>query len=183
MRISIFAASCASLFFASAACAGDAPSMENAVKGFYAAYSTFHPSDGIPDAAGRARYMPYISDRLERLLAEGAAAEDNFNKANKDSPPLLEGDIFTSNFEGATSFAPGMCKASGRTGRCTVNLVYDDVRDNPKDKPVHWSDTVDLVETANGWRVDDIEYGASWAFANKGTLSATLTHAIADSSE
>ncbi|MGC9953929.1 MAG: hypothetical protein ABSD21_06595 [Rhizomicrobium sp.] len=155
--------------------AADSPA--KTAEGFYAVYSTFHPSDGIPDAAGRAKYAPFISAALDKLLADGNAAEIKFNKANKDSPPLIEGDLFTSMFEGATSYKIGACKMSGAQASCAVNLVYDD----KKDTPIRWTDTVYLTKTKAGWRVDDVGYGGSWEYANKGRLSATVRQAIADS--
>jgi hypothetical protein len=35
-----------------------------AAAGFYSAYATFRPSDGIPDAGERARLEPFISPAL-----------------------------------------------------------------------------------------------------------------------
>lgn len=172
----LFALTLASAALAHAAgSAADSPA--KAAEGFYAAYSTFHPSDGIPDAAGRAKYAPFISPALDKLLAEGNAAEIKFNKANKASPPLIEGDLFTSMFEGATSYKIGACKLSGGGASCTVDLVYDD----HKDAPTRWTDTVYLTQSKAGWRVDDIGYGGNWDFGNKGRLSATVRQAIADS--
>jgi hypothetical protein len=161
--------------------ADDAADMAKTVTGFYGAYDTFHPSDGIPDAKGRAKYAPYISPPLEKLLADADRAEDAFAKANKGSPPLLEGDLFTSNFEGATSHKLGACEAKSKT--CKVDLVYDDRATAPKDKPVTWTDTVHLVMTPAGWRVDDIGYGATWAFGNKGRMRDTLTSVIRNASD
>jgi hypothetical protein len=109
---------------------------------------------------------------------DGNSAEEAFAKANKDSPPLIEGDLFTSNFEGATTFKVGACSTGGNSGRCAVALTYDDRKQNPKDKPVTWTDTVYLVATPSGWRVDDIGYGATWAFGNKGRLADTIRGAI-----
>ncbi|MBV9992754.1 MAG: hypothetical protein JOZ72_15850 [Alphaproteobacteria bacterium] len=155
--------------------------MAGTVAGFYAAYATFHPSDGIPDAKGRAKYAPFVSPSLEKLLADGARAEEAFAKANKGSPPLLEGDLFTSNFEGATSYRLGACDATLKT--CKVDLTYDDRSQNPKDKAVTWTDTVHLAATQDGWRVDDIGYGATWAFGNKGLMRDTLASVIRNASE
>lgn len=163
--------------------AGDSDDAAKTVNGFYAVYSTFHPSDGIPDAAGRAKYAPFLSPALEDLLKRGNEAEQAFAKANKDSPPLIEGDLFTSNFEGATSFKMGACKADAKIAHCAIGLVYDDRKDNPKVKPISWDDTVVLVSTPGGWRVDDIAYGATWAFGNKGKLSDTVKSAIANATE
>ena len=49
---------------------------------------------------------------------------------------------------------------------------------NRDDTPEHWTDTALLVETPAGWRVDDIDYGGNWPFANKGTLKGNLAFAI-----
>lgn len=182
MRSNAILAACAALalFGTGASAADGANEMAVVVNGFYGAYATFHPSDGIPDARARAKYEPFVSPALDELLAQGEKAEQAFAKANKDSPPLIEGDLFTSNFEGATSFKLGACAGNAKSAQCTVALSYDDRKDHPKDKPVAWSDTVFLVATPSGWRVDDIGYGATWAFGNKGKLTATLREAISE---
>ncbi|MGN6514266.1 MAG: hypothetical protein ACTHLR_00315 [Rhizomicrobium sp.] len=155
--------------------------MEKAADGFYKVYATFHPSDGIPDAAARARYAPYISPALNKLFADARAAEEKFLARNKDTPPIIEGDLMTSNFEGATSFKIGTCAGDARTARCPVDLIYADA--DPKNKPVRWTDTAILANTPEGWRVDDIAYGANWDFANKGRMSETLRVAIKTASD
>jgi hypothetical protein len=165
-----------------ATCATAAAPDEPAIiaNGFYAAYATFHPPDGIPDAKARAKLEPFISPVLDKLLIDGEAAQAHFAKATKNmSPPLIEGDLFTSNFEGATAFHVGACATSGQTAHCSVNFGY---RSNQKEdaKFVNWTDTVYLVRTMNGWRVDDIGYGATLAFGNKGRLKDTLQSAIRD---
>ena len=159
------------------AMADDASEMSATANGFYGVYRTFHPSDGVPDDKGRAKYAPYISPALDALLKEAGDAEARFATANKDSPPMIEGDLFSSLFEGATSVSVGSCTAEkgATTGRCVANLVYTD----PGSKPTSWSDTLLLVRTPGGWKVDDVVYGGSWAFGNKGKLSETLRQAIA----
>lgn len=147
---------------------------------FFAVYGRFHPSDGIPDAAQRAGLEKVVSPALDNLLREAAAAEKRFADSTKhQAPPLLEGDIFTSNFEGATAWHVDACRTTGAQARCEVALGY---RSNATEdaKPVHWTDTIMLVQTSAGWRVDDIGYGGNWAFANKGRLTETLQSAIRD---
>jgi hypothetical protein len=153
----------------------DASALAAAAKGFYDVYMTLHPSDGIPDPATRAKFEPYVSPQLDHLFAEGNEAEVRYAKATKNlSPPLVEGDPFTPNFEGATSFGIGACAVDTHGGHCAVTLAYDD----RKDKPVIWTDTVLLVRTSSGWRVDDIAYGGSRDFGNKGRLKGVLEDAI-----
>jgi hypothetical protein len=149
--------------------------LAKAAHGFYDVYMTLHPSDGIPDAATRAKFAPYISPALDKLFVEGDQAEGRYVTATKNqAPPLIEGDLFTPNFEGATSYKMGACEMDKQGGHCAVSLTYDD----RKDKPLGWTDTVYLVQTGAGWRVDDIVYGGTWDFGNKGRLTRTLKGAI-----
>lgn len=174
MRLLLIAAVISELVAGRAFAAGDEAGMATAANGFYAVYQTFHPSDGVPSAADRAKYAPFLSPTLEKLLTDANAAETRFSKANKDSPPLIEGDLFTSMFEGATSLRVTACSGVATTGHCTVKLEYAEVGSKPTD----WTDTIYLVKTERGWRVDDIAYGGSWAFGNKGRLSETLKQTI-----
>jgi len=155
----------------------DAAALAKAAHGFYEVYMTLHPSDGIPDPKTRAKFRPYVSDALDKLFVDGDAAEDRYATATKNqSPPLIEGDLFTPNFEGATAYKIGTCTPDQAGGHCAVTLSYDD----HKDKPFVWTDTVYLVRTPQGFRVDDIAYGGTWDFGNKGRLTRTLKSAIAD---
>jgi hypothetical protein len=160
------------------ALADESSSPEGTARRFYAVYSTFHPSDGIPDSKARAEYEPLISPALEKLLESAEAAEARFTGANKDAPPLLDGDLFTSNLEGATSYDVGSCSRKSAIAQCRVSLIFDPGNGN---KLVRWTDTLLVVETPLGWRIDDIIYGATSAYGNKGRLSETLNRAIADS--
>jgi hypothetical protein len=154
--------------------AGDAAALSQTAAGFYAAYKAI-PSGGIPDAKARAKLQPFLSPALDRLLTEGEAVEGRYKKATKNmSPPLIEGDLFTSLFEGATTFKIGDCGTDTHGGHCQIALGYN----NGKDKPLAWTDTVYLTRAGTGWGVDDIAYGATWSFGNKGRLTATLKDAI-----
>lgn len=162
---------------AAAAQTPDAQGLEKAADGFYRVYLSLHPSDGIPDAATRARFAPFVSPALDALFADGEAAEARYAKATKhQAPPLIEGDLFSPNFEGATAYRILSCAGDDKSGHCAVRLTYDD----RKDKPLIWTDTVYLVRAAGSWRVDDIAYGGNWDFGNKGRLTQTLKGAIAD---
>ena len=144
--------------------------MAAAANGFLSVYGGFHPSDGIPNATGRTRLAPYLTPALNKLLAEGAAAEARFSATVKGAPPLIEGDLFTSLFEGATSWKLGTCTTAGAAARCPVEFTHAQARQ----KPVTWTDTLVLAQTPQGWRVDDIAYGANFQFGNTGKLTDTL---------
>ncbi len=149
------------------ACAQDA--MTAAANAFYAASAKASTSGGIPDAATRARLQPLLSSGLNRMLADAAAAEARFNAKNKNSPPLIEGDIFSSLFEGPTAVKVGACRGDDKIAHCGATLTHQD----RGQKPVTWVDTLRLVNE-DGWKIDDIAYDANFAFGNTGTLSDML---------
>jgi hypothetical protein len=167
----------AGLAAATPARADDTAAMAAAANAFYTAYAALPHGGGIPDATARVRYTPLLSPRLNLLLSQAVTAETRFQAKVKDAPPLIEGDLFTSLFEGATGVKLGACSGDARAGRCAATLTHSD----PKQKPVSWSDTVMLVNTPAGWKVDDIAYNAGFQFGNTGTLSDTLAMAIAES--
>lgn len=154
-------------------------SPEAAATGFLAVYDGFHPSDGIPDAAGRARLAPYLSPELNKLLADGAAAEARFAAKIKDAPPLIEGDLFSSMFEGATQSKLQACAVTGNEARCPVAFTHM-AGNGANAKPVNWTDTLLLTKTVQGWRVGDVAYGGGFQFGNTGRLSDTLKTVVSE---
>jgi hypothetical protein len=164
-----------------AARAADDPAA--AVNAFYAVYSGQRTQGGgIPDATVRLRYAPVLSPRLNKKLVDAAAAQARLTaKVRNAVPPMLEGDIFSSLFEGATGWKVGNCQADGNTARCPVTLSYapPPLPDRKPEKPANWNDIVVLVNTPQGWKVDDVIYDAGFAFGNTGRLSAMLAMVVA----
>lgn len=145
---------------------------------FYRVYVRSHPL-GVPNARVRQQLTPFLSPRLLGLLQEAGRAETRYAEATRrENPPLVEGDVFTSLFEGATQYKIGMCEENGE-GRamCEVELSYR-VADEGE---TNWTDTVVLVREDRRYRVDDVIYGGSWAFSNMGRLSEILNSAVAES--
>lgn len=147
--------------------------MDGAAASFYRVYDTLHGA-GIPDAGGRARLQPVLSARLNALIARAADADTRFHAKMPAAPALLEGDIFSSLFEGAAAWALAPCAGDAQTARCTATLS----RTVPGRKPVTWKDTLYLVRDGAGWRVDDIGYDPGVASGNTGRLAETLASAI-----
>src|SRR5262249_52134763 len=139
----------------------------------------------IPDATERLRYSPVLSPRLNKQLADAAAAQGRLTaKVRNAVPPMLEGDIFSSLFEGATTWKIGACQTDTRMGdsrsaRCPVSLSYVPPPAPKAQKPANWNDTVLLVKTPKGWKVDDVIYDAGFAFGNTGRLSGMLEMVVA----
>ena len=153
-----------------------------AANAFYAVYKDQHAQGGIPDATVRLRYSPVLSPRLNKQLVEAAAAQARLTaKVRNAVPPMLEGDIFSSLFEGATGWKVGTCQADAKSAHCPVMLSFTPPpAQNPKaPKPASWSDTLILTHTPQGWKVDDVVYDAGFPFGNTGRLSEMLQMVIA----
>jgi hypothetical protein len=132
-------------------------------------------TSGVPEAEMRAKLRPVISPDLDSLLAQAAEAERRHTeRVNNEEPPYLQGDIFSSLFEGATGYEISGCDEKGdNLVECDVQLVHD------AEEPLQWKDTVRLVPSdAKTWLVDDIAYGGGWDFAPKGTLKEMLSAVI-----
>ena len=146
-----------------------------AVQKFYKVYlevKTF----GVPTEKDRARFAPFLSGQLQELLEGAAAAERSYAKVTRGKvPPLVEGDLFTSMFEGANGFRVVSCQMQGGQGVCLVELTSND----PGYKsPFRWQDRVYLVKGPQGWVVDDLEFLGNWQFMYKGRLQTRLKGVI-----
>jgi hypothetical protein len=154
-----------------------------ATNAFYAVYGPqVGKGGGIPDAATRQRFSAVLSPRLNRQLADAAAAQARLTARVKNAvPPMLEGDIFSSLFEGASAWKVGACQGDGNNARCPVTLTHVSpaVAGRAPAKPAQWNDTVLLTNGPQGWKVDDVIYDAGFAFGNTGRLSSMLRMVIA----
>ncbi len=148
---------------------------DQTVNKFYGVYLELH-SFGVPNEGEQAQYSPYISTELSELLKRANDAEKKHHTATKgEEPPMVEGDLFTSLFEGASSFKIDSCESNDATAFCTVEFKYL----NPGDKSeVEWKDKAYLVKNNRGWAVDDIEYLGDWQFMHKGRLKNLLNEVI-----
>lgn len=151
--------------------------MKEVVNAFYNAYITVRPY-GVPSEKEQLTFKPYLSASLKKLLTEAATAERRYRKTTQgEVPPLVEGDLFTSLFEGASVFTVLSCDS--RTGSCLVEFSYLD----PESKSsTTWQDKVYLVKDARGWLVDDVEFLGNWQFMHKGRLKDLLKHIIEEGS-
>jgi hypothetical protein len=175
----IFLAAILVLTFQPAARAADDPAA--AADAFYAVYRSQQPHGGLPDATVRLHYSSVLSPRLNKQLADAAAAQGRLAAKVRNAPPMLEGDIFSSLFEGASAWKVGACQGDAKAARCPVALSFTPPpSQNAKaPKPASWSDTLILVYAQQGWKVDDVVYDAGFQFGNTGKLSDMLQMVIA----
>jgi hypothetical protein len=172
-----------SVFAALSSIAGNAGAdtgadIQHATAAFYGVYLETRPA-GVPHAKTRAKFAPVISHTLAQLLERADAAERHYAKVTRNKvPPLIEGDLFTSLFEGAQSFAVKEChRSTDGVAACTVELRRDDAAGKAATR---WIDKVYLLRNGRHWVVDDIEFGGDWQFMHKGRLRELLRRVIRD---
>ena len=132
---------------------------------FYRSYAKLRSSGltGVPDAAQLSRLAPLLTPALRDGLAAAKKEQQRCAKAFPgDKPPWIEGDIFSSCFEGFTSFRAGPSRARGQARTVMVRFRYA----GRKGSGVQWQDELVLRDEAGRWRVDDVVYRANFAFSS-----------------
>jgi len=86
-----------------------------------------------------------------------------------EKPSWIEGDFFSSLFEGPESYVLG--PAILRGGRAEVPVWCSH---SAGGVTTRWSDKFLLVREGGTWRIDDVVRGGTWDFASKGSLKASL---------
>ncbi|MFJ3058636.1 DUF3828 domain-containing protein [Herbaspirillum sp. NPDC087042] len=143
------------------------------VGNFYRIHLQIH-APGLPSADELKQFEPLLSHALYTLLTETEAADTRYHAAlGNQAAPLIDGDLFTSLYEGATSFAVQSCDSDAQRASCQVALRY---RKDGADES--WNDKILLVLEGQQWRIDDIEFIGNDQSSQREYLSDTLTDAI-----
>ncbi len=159
----------------------DAKDAEGAVKHFYNVVLTIK-HDGVPSAHDVARLSPFISRAFADRLTQAREAESlNFKNTRGGSPPLLEGVMFFSNYEGADRYTNISREPAETPVSFLVDLEFTDPNSTPQ--KLRWHDRAIVIEENHKWVVDDLELLGQWPFSNKGKLSDTLLNAIKKANE
>lgn len=89
------------------------------------------------------------------------------NSDHPDEKPLiLEGAIFSSLYEGYTSYKIQSITVNGKTADAMVHFEY-----NMASPKVSWVDTVHLIDSDKGWKIDNITFDS---IGNSKDLKASL---------
>ena len=141
---------------------------------FYDAYLR-STAGAFPGRNARMRLRRLLSPRLNLMLEQADRARlEHARRSRGREPPPIEGDVFTSMFEGAGRFQVERCRSGAERAICMVSLGHS----GGAQAPSRWRDQLVLMRAPAGWVVDDVVYGGRWAFANRGRLSQTLRSAI-----
>ena len=158
---------------------------ERLITGFYQQHLKTH-SPGIPGADELTQLRPFLSQALFALLSQASDTETKYHAAAEDPvPPLVDGDLFTSLFEGATSFAVDSCESEDNRASCLVAFRYagssgDGGNSAGQTGEERWKDKLLLVKENQQWRIDDIEFIGSGQSAQREYLTDTLTSIVKD---
>jgi hypothetical protein len=153
---------------------GDEQRQADVVDNFYRIHLKAN-APGLPTPDEVRQVQPLVSRALHTLLTQAEAAETRYHGlAGSQAPPLVEGDLMTSLYEGATSFSVESCETDELRASCQVQFRYR--RDGTDET---WNDKILLVQEDQQWRIDDIEFVGNDQSSHREYLSDTLTDAIA----
>ena len=154
---------------------------ELVVANFYKTILTFKDG-GIPTRKNIDRLSPLISSDFRNLLIGACDAEDKQSKVTKGSePPLVEGSLFYSLFEGADKYTSIKSEPNKNPVSYLVNLEYRDTYG--KHEIVKWQDRAILMQENSKWVVHDLELLGKWQFGAKGKLSEILQEVIKEGND
>ncbi len=128
--------------------------------------------DGLPQEWQLANLTALITPELNRVFDKASFTQAAFIINKKEGkPPWIEGDLFSSLFEGVTTFKTGAASLTGTTAEVPLALTY-----TANGQTTQWTDHLILKQApGGGWLVDDLRYGGTWDTAARGTLRQRLT--------
>lgn len=134
---------------------------------FYAAYQRLHFS-GLPNSKQLQALAPYLSPGLQGLLKKAQGEQAKCIRKNPDDKgPWVEGDLFSSNFEGVTRIVlvSSDSKANSDVLRQQVRVSFEYIENGQK---VAWNDELVLTRpsAAAAWLVDDVLYRGGQQFSS-----------------
>ncbi|MGB9983526.1 MULTISPECIES: hypothetical protein [unclassified Herbaspirillum] len=175
--MTLFAA--ASLLLA-ACTANEEGKAKEMVTEFYQAHAAARPT-GALTLSELITFRSYLSVSLFDLLkdvsvaqearAAQAAADLAADPDAEPLPPLVQGDLFTGNPNGASTFRVVQCEAQERDATCTVELIFSDAK---LQSPAKWTDRLTLTRDARGWVIDNIQYAGDNPPMRSGTLQDAM---------
>ena len=84
-------------------------------------------------------------------LKQSKDAERIKSLGSTDKPFMIEGDVYTSLYEGANHYE--IIKTAGETGWTKVEIQFKNSFYNKS-----WSDTLFLIKEGNSWKIDNVLY-------------------------
>jgi len=125
---------------------------------------------GLPNENDMNAYRAFLCPPLAAAMDAARVRQKLYiDEHPDDKPPLIEGDLFSSLFEGTDVVTPAGTEVNGDTATVTLSMRFGE-----GDQATRWKDKVLLAKDQGSWCIADVEYTGDWPFANKGKLSQTL---------
>ena len=130
------------------------------VNSFYQTHQSNRPT-GALSLKELITFRHFLSVPLFDLLKDVSVAEEaHLAQTDNQTPPLVDGDLFTTHPKGASTYRVLGCEVKDNNSTCPVEVIYSDAKLQSPFKSV---DRVVLARDARGWVIDNIEYGSSSA--------------------
>lgn len=128
--------------------------------------------EGLPTAAQMKRLAPLMTPELRYVIGKARSQQQRqMREAPDEKPDWIEGDLFSSSFEGVTSWEIGdTFIAPGVDATVKVKQTCAE----PGQKPVRWIDTLVFKPSGERWLLDDIRMGGEWEFKTGASLRDIL---------
>lgn len=127
-------------------------------------------NSGLPRRSDLAAYDAFLCQDLAQSIRAAQVRQEVARVERPDEkPPYVDGDLFSSLFEGPEEFEVRDSDVDGDTARVSVAMRHGD-----GGKASRWTDTLVLRLDEGIWCLADVEYGGDWPMANKGRLGAAL---------
>jgi len=174
--MSVRAAALLSLFLAATAAQAAEPGPQAAVQAFYELRMSQLPNGGAPDAPALKLIAGMLTPRLHCLLKTAHRYDEAFLATQPgDKPPFVEGDLWSSLFEGPTRVKAQPARLGRDLAWVPVRMFFDD---GGRTDATGWTDTVLLARIDGRWLIADVDYGGNFAFGNAGRLSGVLSEQL-----
>ena len=166
-----FAAALAACIAPGPAQAADA-NPQSAVQDFYELRIAQLPNGGAPDEPALKLIAAMLTPRLQCLLKTAHRYDEAFLATQPgDKPPFVEGDLYSSLFEGPSRVKAQPARLARDIAWVPVRMFFDA---GGKFDATGWTDTVVLNRIDGRWLIADVNYGGNFAFGNSGRLSGVL---------
>jgi hypothetical protein len=119
---------------------------------------------GIPDQKQLTQLERFFTPSLRTLFVAAIKEQRRcIKRFPSDKPPWIEGDIFSSSFEGFDSFA--IEKSVIDDDAATLIIKYT-TQQKPDSANTSWQDALLLKKIGTTWHVDDMQYRGDFAFGS-----------------
>lgn len=147
---------------------GAAP--EITAKTFLDSYVKFQIS-GLPSEEEMKTLAPLFTPEISKLIEAARAEQKDFLKKHpEEKPPWIEGALFSSMFEGVTSYRLGEVVVGGDKASIPIYWEYTENGETSR-----WIDVLVLSKLGEEWQIFDIFFCAPWDFRPGPSLRAQLS--------